>query len=57
MIMQHREPVMVFLLSVITFGLYSLFWLVATKDQMNAKGAQIPTAWLIIIPLVNIWWY
>ncbi|GAI30384.1 unnamed protein product, partial [marine sediment metagenome] len=24
---------------------------------MNAKGAQIPTAWLIIIPFVNIWWY
>ena len=55
--MQHRDPIMVILLSIITFGLYSLIWLVTTKNQMNAKGTQIPTAWLLIIPLVNIWWY
>jgi hypothetical protein len=48
---------MVFLLSIITFGIYSLVWFVTTKNQMNAKGAQIPTAWLLIIPLVNIWWH
>ena len=24
---------------------------------MNTKGAQIPTAWLIIIPIVNFWWW
>jgi len=54
--MQHRDPIMVFLLSIITFGIYALFWAVTTKEQMNAKGAQIPTAWLIIIPIVNLWW-
>jgi len=48
---------MVILLSIITFGIYSLFWYVTTKNEMNAKGAQIPTVWLIIIPFVNIWWY
>ncbi len=55
--MQHRDPIMVILLSIITLGIYSIFWYVATKNEMNAKGAQIPTAWLIIIPFVNIWWY
>jgi len=55
--MQHRNPIMLILLSIITFGLYSLIWLVTTKNQMNVKGTQIPTAWLLIIPLVNIWWY
>ena len=55
--MQHRDPIMVILLSIITFGIYSLFWYVTTKNEMNAKGAQIPTVWLIIIPFVNIWWY
>ena len=54
--MQHRNPIIVILLSIITLGIYSLVWLVTTKNQMNAKGAQIPTAWLIIIPFVNIWW-
>ena len=55
--MKHRDPVMVFVLTIITFGIYSLVWLVTTKNQMNANGAQIPTAWLLIIPLANIYWY
>ena len=54
--MQHRNPIMVILLSIITLGIYSIYWLVTTKIQMNTKGAQIPTAWLLIIPLVNIYW-
>ena len=24
---------------------------------MNIRGSRIPTAWLIIIPLVNFYWY
>ncbi len=55
--MQYRSPIMVILLSIITFGIYSLVWFVTTKNQMNAKGAQIPTAWLLIIPFVAIWWH
>ncbi len=54
--MQHRNPIMVILLTIITLGIYSIYWLVTTKIQMNTKGAQIPTAWLLIIPLVNIYW-
>ena len=23
---------------------------------MNENGAKIPTAWLIIVPIVNFWW-
>jgi hypothetical protein len=46
----------VFLLPFVTFGIYGLYWLVKTKVEMNEKGATIPTAWLIIIPIVNIWW-
>jgi len=47
---------MVFFLSLITFGIYGLVWYVKTKNEMNAKGAQIPTAWLIIVPIANIYW-
>ncbi len=54
--MQHRNPIMVILLSIITLGIYYIIWLVTTKNRMNTKGAQIPTAWLLIIPLVNIYW-
>ena len=54
--MQNRNPIMVFFLSFFTLGIYSLVWLVQTKSEMNAKGAQIPTAWLIIIPFINYYW-
>ena len=54
--MQHRNPIMCIFLSLITFGIYGLVWSVRTKNEMNAKGAQTPTAWLLIIPFVNYFW-
>lgn len=54
--MQKRSPIAVVLLSFVTFGIYAIYWQVKTKGEMNALGAEIPTAWLIIVPLVNIWW-
>jgi hypothetical protein len=54
--MKNRSIVAVVLLPLVTFGLYSLYWFVSTKNELNAKGAQIPTAWLLIVPLVNFFW-
>ncbi|MFZ1987644.1 MAG: DUF4234 domain-containing protein [Minisyncoccia bacterium] len=51
----HRGPVAIIILSIITFGIYALYWVVKTKGEINALGAHIPTAWLIIIPIVNIY--
>lgn len=54
--MKKRSPVAVLLLPFITFGIYALYWQIITKIEMNKVGAKIPTAWLLIIPIVNIWW-
>lgn len=54
--MQQRNPIAVAVLAVITFGVYAIYWIVKTKEEMNQRGADIPTAWLIIVPFVNIWW-
>ncbi len=54
--MKKRNPIAVAIFGFITFGIYSIYWNVKTKGQMNEKGANIPTAWLIIVPFVNIWW-
>jgi hypothetical protein len=54
--MKNRSPLLVFLFSFLTLGIYSIYWLVVTKDELNKSGATIPTAWLIIIPFVSIWW-
>lgn len=51
--MKKRSPVSVFILSIITFGIYDLYWLVDTKRVLNEKTRHhIPTIWLLIIPYV-----
>lgn len=54
--MTKRSPVAVFFLCIITFGIYAIVWRVKTKGEMNRLGCNIPTAWLMIIPIVNFWW-
>lgn len=51
-----RSVAAVIILTFITFGIYSLYWYVKTKDEMVAKGASIPTGWLLIVPIANIYW-
>jgi uncharacterized protein DUF4234 len=54
--MTKRSVVAVIVLGIVTLGIYYLVWLVKTKEEMNARGAGIPTAWLIIVPIANIYW-
>jgi hypothetical protein len=54
--MEKRSVAAVLLLPIITFGIYGLVWYVKTKNEMNNKGAEIPSAWLLIIPIANIIW-
>lgn len=53
---KHRNIVLVYLLSIFTFGIYALYWCVSTKNEMNKLGAKIPTALLLIIPIANLYW-
>jgi hypothetical protein len=54
--MKNRQPIIVLLLLLITCGFYGIYWYVSTKIEMKKLGADIPTAWLLIIPFVNLWW-
>lgn len=45
----------IIIFSVITFGIYALVWVVKTKTEINSLGGKIPTAWLLIIPFVNLY--
>ena len=56
--MKQRNPIAVLLLPFITFGIYSWYWAVKTKGEMNALGEKIPTAWIWLIPIIGtIWWF
>ncbi len=54
--MKHRSVAAVIVLTLVTFGIYGIVWQVKTKNEMNRLGANIPTAWLIIVPIANIYW-
>lgn len=54
--MKQRNPLAVFLFGLITLGLYSWYWAVVTKGEMNTKGEHIPTAWIWLIPVLG-WLY
>ncbi len=55
-VMNKRSIVGIILLTFITFGIYSIVWFVKTKNEMVRQGADIPTAWLMIVPIASIWW-
>ena len=50
-----RDPTLVIIFTIITFGIYSIYWAVKTKNEINSLGADIPTAWLLIIPFGNFY--
>ena len=54
--MTKRSVVAVVLLSIVTFGIYAIVWMVKTKGEMVKCGAEIPTAWLLIVPIASIYW-
>lgn len=53
--MTKRSVAAVVILSLITFGIYAIVWFVKTKTEMVQQGADIPTAWLMIVPIASIY--
>jgi len=54
---KKRSPVAVIIFSIITFGIYWFYWTVKTKEELKSLGAEIPTAWLIIVPIANLYFF
>lgn len=53
--MKHRSPFAVFMLSIITFGIYDIYWLVVTKKELNQKTSiHTPTIWLLFAPFIAL---
>jgi len=53
--MKKRNPLAVVLLSIITLGIYDLYWLVKTKKVLNEKTKHhIPSIWILIAPIIII---
>ncbi|MGM5484593.1 MAG: DUF4234 domain-containing protein [Nanobdellota archaeon] len=53
---KKRNILLVYVLTFITLFIYGIVWSVKTKNEINKLGGNIPTAWLIIIPIANLFW-
>jgi bacteriorhodopsin len=53
---QERNILLVYILSFVTFGIYFIYWLYKTKNELNELGANIPSFILFFIPIANIYW-
>ncbi|MHA1316165.1 MAG: DUF4234 domain-containing protein [Candidatus Heimdallarchaeum aukensis] len=53
---KERNPIVVIILMMITFGIYALFWYYWTKNELNELGADIPSYIFVFIPILNIYW-
>jgi hypothetical protein len=56
MAISKRSLLKVYLLGIITLGIYFIYWIVKSKNEINSLGAKIPTAWFLIIPIANLYW-
>lgn len=54
---QQRNIFKIIILSLLTFGIYYVYWLVQTKNELHELDDRIPTAWLLIIPIANWYFY
>ena len=55
--MTKRSPASVVILTLVTLGIYGLVWMIKTKNEMVKCGADIPTGWLLIVPIAQIYWF
>lgn len=53
---KKRNLLIGILLTIVTFGIYVIYWLVSTKREIVELGGDVPTSWLVIIPIVNLYW-
>ena len=53
---KERSIVKVYVLGIITCGIYFIYWFWKSKNDINELGGDIPPAWMYLIPVVNVYW-
>jgi hypothetical protein len=51
--MKKRNPFAVLVLSIVTLGIYDLYWLASTRKELNkTTSIKVPSLWLLISPAI-----
>jgi NADH:ubiquinone oxidoreductase subunit 5 (subunit L)/multisubunit Na+/H+ antiporter MnhA subunit len=52
--MKRRNLAFVIIVSIITLGIYSVYWLVQTRKELVRKGQDVPSLWIVFAPLLSL---
>jgi hypothetical protein len=52
--MKKRNLVFVFIVSIITVGLYDIYWLFSTRDELVKKRQHLSSPWVFFVPLLGL---
>lgn len=52
--MQTRSLLQMVLLTIITLGIYQIYWLYKTREEMVQKGLQIPNILILFAPYIAL---
>jgi hypothetical protein len=52
--MKKRSLGMMVLLTIVTLGIYQIFWLYSTKQELNARGGNVPPLKLLFAPILGL---
>jgi hypothetical protein len=53
---EERSILKIYVLGILTCGIYFLYWFWKSKQDINELGGDIPPAWMLLIPIANIYW-
>jgi hypothetical protein len=53
---QRRSALAVIALTLASGGAYAIAWLCATRHELVALGARIPSPWLLLAPVGALYW-
>lgn len=53
----QRSPISVLVLACVTCGIYGLFWYAGIARWARSRGAEIPTMWFLLVPILNLIWF
>ncbi len=56
-IVKKRSLLGMFFLTILTCGIYFLYWVYKTKHEINDMGGKIPSFIFAILPLVHFFFY
>lgn len=53
-VLKKRNPLLLIIFSIITFGIYSVYWLVKTSNELRKNSVRGPNSWLLLFFLLPI---